>query len=108
MKAFNRIYAWFTHVGAAVDQHDGRDDIKIGVFAEALSDEEKAARMANDVKVTEAKDYLTGRDRYVLTCKNFKYVPAVSTNIRVTMRRYIEETMPEVKEAYLFLFKKQH
>ena len=102
--AIKNLVTWFKGVSQAIEVGDGREIIKVGVFAEAVTDEEKQGRKMNEDKKVSASAYLTTRGRLALTCPNFKYVPAVSTDIRVTMRAYIDETMPEVKDAYKFLY----
>jgi len=98
------LVTWFKGASHAIDEADGRAIIKVGVFAEAASAEEIAGRQLNENKKVDASAYLTARGRLALTCPNFKYVPAVSTDIRATMRAYIDETMPESKDAYKFLY----
>lgn len=98
------LFKWFSTAKQAIDEADGRSVIKVGVFAEAETEEEKLGRERNASKKKDAATYLTQRGRLALTCPNFKYVPAVSTDVRITMRAYIDETMPEVKDAYKFLY----
>lgn len=101
---FYKLVTWFKGARRAIDEHDGRDSVKVGMLFTDLTEDEKAARAVIAVKASAAKDYLTKRDRLALTCPDFNYVPAVATDIRVTMRNYINETMPEVASTYKFLF----
>jgi len=107
VRRFNRIVSWFTSVSRAVDQHDGRDVIKVGVKPDEPSPEQQAGRDRNLVRMTSATEYLSKRGKLALTCPEFKYVPAEHTDIRVTMRNYILETMPEAVNTYKFLFPEQ-
>ena len=100
-----KLITWYTNASHAIDENDGRRDAAAicAMFSEP-NEKEKAARAINDVKTSAARDYLTKRGRLALTCPDFVYVPAVSTDIRDTMRNYILEIIPESKGAYKFLF----
>ena len=100
---FSRFVKYIKGVNSAISETDGRI-VKIGSNSMELTAEEIAALDILKVKVSHARDYLVGRNKEVLTCPDFKYVPSLATDIRVTMRNYIEETMPEAKPAYRFLF----
>lgn len=102
--AFKRIYQWFTSRTAAIDEFDGRSASMVGAVVVELTAEEKEARALLEKKAKSATSYLTKRGRHALTSPDFHYVPAESTDIRATMRRYIEETMPDTKDTYRFLF----
>lgn len=100
IKSFVR---WFKNTSRNIDEHDGRV-IKIGDGRAEISAEEKQVLETNKIKTVAATTYLTQRGRHMLTCPNFKYVPAVSTDIKTTMRTFIDETMPDAKETYSFLY----
>ena len=95
---------WFKNTSRDIDEHDGRGIVKVGIIHATLTDEEKKAKEMNEIKVVAATSYLTQRGRHVLTCPDFKYTPAVSTDIKATMRAFVDETMPDAKETYSFLY----
>ena len=101
---FRRLHGWFTSRSSAFAEYDGRGPSKVGIQPIEVTDEEKAARARNESKAKSATSYLTKRGRHALTSPDFHYVPAESTDIRETMRRYVMETMPDAKDAYRFLF----
>ena len=101
--AVRKFVAWFKQTSRNIDEHDGRV-IRVGAAVTELTDYEKSTIAENQRKTNTAIHYLTARNKYVLNCTGFKYVPAESTDIKTTMRDYIEQTMPDVKTAYPFLF----
>lgn len=89
----------------AVARKDERaSSIKVGAIVADLSLADELARAQHAGKVLAANTYMTRRGCHALTSPNFHYVPSVSTDVRVTMRKYVEETMPDAKETYKFLF----
>ena len=105
--AFKQLYQWFTSRSSAIDEFDGRGPSKVNLQPIELTTEEKEARARHENKAKSATSYLTKRGRHALTSPDFHYVAAENTDIRVTMRRYIIETMPDAKDAYQFLFEQK-
>ena len=103
-KQINKTVAWFTNMGSRIDENDGRDEIKVGVIAEELSDVELARRYRNFTETEKARQYLVMRKKEMLTCPDFMPTPSNATDIKATMRSYIDETMPAAKRLYAFLY----
>ena len=103
IKKLNSVVAWFSNVGAKVNEHDGRI-VKVGPVDYELTPIEEIGRERNRVAIEKARKYLVMRNKEMLTCPDFIPTPANATDIRATMRAYIDETISESKPLYAFLY----
>jgi len=103
-KKINQVTSWFTNMGTSIDEHDDRGVVKVGVVPEELTEDERGRRLRNMNETFKAREYLVMRKKEMLTCPDFMPTPSNATDIRVTMRNYIDEMLPASKDLYKFLY----
>ena len=97
-----KLFKFTKNLNDAINETDGRIN-KVIDAVEPSAEEIAAAERLNAQRAV-ARNYLVSRDKCALTSHSFKYVPSNHTDIRVTMRSFILETMPAEKQNYGFLF----
>lgn len=82
-------------------KHDYRDDDKAIIVVSNITKESNyiAEKRAEQVQ------YLISRNKRLLTNHEFTPTTAVNTDVRHTMRQYIEQCLPTHKQQYSFLFR---